>query len=158
MAADPKDLSRKITDVIIGFHRDFDYARLALYSSLVRSGARLIGTNEDATYPTPEGVIPGGGSILAAVATASGSAPIVAGKPHQTMATLLQDRLGATRAHHTWMVGDRMSTDGLFAQRLGCRFAHIRSDVTEVGGSVTPSHTFYSLADFADALLGGAFE
>ena len=27
-------------------------------------GARLIGTNDDATYPTPDGPIPGGGAIL----------------------------------------------------------------------------------------------
>ena len=38
------------------------------------AGARLIGTNDDATYPTAAGPIPGGGSILAAVVTASGVA------------------------------------------------------------------------------------
>ena len=34
------------------------------------------------------------------------------------------------------MVGDRPETDGLFARRLGCRFALVRTGVTAVGVSV----------------------
>ena len=51
-------------------------------SDAVRRGARLIATNDDATYPTPDGPIPGGGAIVAAVSTAAGVAPTIAGKPH----------------------------------------------------------------------------
>ena len=50
--------------VLVGFHRDFDFERLTVASGAVRRGARLIGTNDDATYPTPEGEIPGGGGKL----------------------------------------------------------------------------------------------
>ena len=46
--------------------------RCAAPSRPCAGGARLIGTNDDATYPTPDGPIPGGGALLAAVATASG--------------------------------------------------------------------------------------
>ena len=56
----------------------------------VRHGARLIGTNDDATYPTPDGPIPGGGALLAAVAYASGATATVAGKPHRPMADLVR--------------------------------------------------------------------
>ena len=56
--------------VLVGFHRDFDYERMRVASEAVRRGARLIATNDDATYPTPDGPIPGGGAIVAAVATA----------------------------------------------------------------------------------------
>src|SRR5437868_2900718 len=75
--------------VLVGLHRHFDYEGLRVASNLVRGGARLIGTNDDATYPTPNGEIPGGGAILAAVAYASGSKPVVAGKPYQPMADLV---------------------------------------------------------------------
>src|SRR3954469_2871675 len=75
--------------VVVGFHREFDYDGLARASSKVRAGARLIGPNDDATYPTADGPIPGGGSILAAVAFASGATPIVAGKPYAPMAALV---------------------------------------------------------------------
>src|SRR5438270_12884079 len=54
--------------VVVGWHRDFDYQRLTVAMEAVLAGAQLIGTNDDATYPTPDGVLPGGGSILAAVA------------------------------------------------------------------------------------------
>ena len=61
--------------VVVGWHRDFDFARLTAAFDAVHAGARLIGTNDDATYPTPSGPLPGGGSILAAVAYATGATP-----------------------------------------------------------------------------------
>ncbi|MEZ5145004.1 MAG: HAD-IIA family hydrolase [Acidimicrobiales bacterium] len=112
--------------VVVGFHRDFDYERLRIAATAVRRGARLLATNDDATYPTPEGPIPGGGAIVAAVATAAGVAPEVAGKPHEAMAALVRERLGPVGV----MVGDRPDTDGRFAVALGYRFALVLSGVT----------------------------
>ena len=116
--------------VVVGFHRDFDYERLRIAATAVRNGARLVGTNDDATYPTPDGPIPGGGAILAAVATAAGVAPVIAGKPHPPMATAVLDLLGRPDPASLLVVGDRPSTDGLFAAVLGCPFALVRSGVT----------------------------
>ena len=113
--------------VLVGFHRDFDFERLRAASGAVRAGARLIGTNDDATYPTPTGEIPGGGAILAAVAYAAGVTPVVAGKPHAPMAALVRDLVG-TGPHV--MVGDRPSTDGRFAEELGATFGLVLSGVT----------------------------
>jgi len=110
----------------VGFHRDFDYGRLDAASWAVRHGARLIGTNDDPTYPTPEGPIPGGGAILAAVVTASGAEPVVAGKPNPPLADLVRDRLGPSGI----VVGDRPSTDGAFAAVLGWRFGLVLTGVT----------------------------
>ncbi len=119
--------------VVVGLHRDFDFDRLAVASAAVRAGARLIGTNTDSTYPTPAGLQPGGGSILAAVATAAGAEPIVGGKPHQPMADLIADRLAGAEApvdpSALLMVGDRPETDGRLATLLQCRFALVRSGV-----------------------------
>ena len=143
-----------VSEVVVGFHRDFDFDRLHVLSSFVRSGARLIGTNEDPTYPTESGVIPGGGSILAAVATAGGAVPIVAGKPHAPMAALVRDRLGGREMSDVWMVGDRLSTDGRFAAMLGCPFAHVHSSVEESITDVRPTRAVPSFAAFVDFLLG----
>jgi 4-nitrophenyl phosphatase len=115
--------------VVVGWHRDFDYERLSMAMRAVRGGARLIGTNDDATYPTPTGPIPGGGSILAAVAYASGVTPTVAGKPHQPAVTFVQQKVGNV----TVAVGDRPSTDGLFARRLGAKWCLVLSGVTTPG-------------------------
>ena len=141
--------------VLVGFHRDFEFERLTVASGAVRRGARLIGTNDDATYPTPEGEIPGGGSILAAVAYASSVEPTVAGKPFQPMADAVQALVGA--GPHT-MVGDRPSTDGRFATELGCRYAQVWSGVTAAGTVVDPAPAIVAadLAAVADRLLASS--
>jgi len=112
--------------VVIGFHRDFTYKRMSVATRAVRLGARLIGTNDDATYPTPEGVIPGGGAILASIVTASGREATVAGKPYPPMVDFVRRRIGANGI----AVGDRADTDGRFARALGFEFALVLSGVT----------------------------
>jgi len=118
--------------VVVGWHRDFDYEGLTRAAQAVMGGARLVGTNDDSTYPTPDGPIPGGGAILAAVATASGVETTVAGKPHSPMAELVRTRLG-NDLDGAIVVGDRPSTDGRFAVALGVRFALVLSGVTKEG-------------------------
>jgi len=113
--------------VVVGFNRQFDYEALRWAAGAVLGGARLIGTNDDATYPTPSGPIPGGGSILAAVAYAAGVDPEVAGKPFAPMTDLVRARVGS---EGLVVVGDRASTDGRFARALGARFALVLSGVT----------------------------
>jgi glycerol-1-phosphatase len=112
--------------VVVGFHRDFDFERLDAASRSVRRGARLLATNDDPTYPTPDGPIPGGGAILAAVATASGAIPTVAGKPHPPMVDLVRERVGPEGI----VVGDRPAIDGAFAVALGFRFGLVLSGIT----------------------------
>ncbi len=126
--------------VVVGLHRDFDYDRLAVASGAARACGRLIGTNADSTYPTPRGLQPGGGSILAAIASASGRHPVIAGKPHEPMAALVASMLARPSEpfapDRVLMVGDRPETDGLFAVRLGSRFALVRSGVSAPGATI----------------------
>jgi len=145
--------------VVVGFHRTFDFDGLTRAARAVRRGARLIGTNDDATYPTPDGPIPGGGSILAAVETACGLQAEVAGKPYEAMAALVRAAVGADAARTAVMVGDRPSTDGLFARTLGCRYAHVWSGVTPKGATVDPAPDLAvdNLAAVADALVTGGY-
>jgi len=142
--------------VLVGFHRDFDYERLRIAATAVRRGARLLATNEDATYPTPDGPVPGGGAILAAIVTGSGVDPIVAGKPHPPMAELVRARLGARGV----MVGDRPDTDGRFAQVLGYDFALVHTGVTGAFDLVDPAPDLVApdLARLVDEVLGSARE
>jgi len=122
--------------VVVGLHRHFDYAGLEEASRSVRGGAHFIATNDDATYPTPAGPIPGGGALVAAVATASGRQPTIAGKPHAPMADLVRRRCGQhDLSASALMVGDRWSTDGAFATTLGCPFALVRTGVTPNGAA-----------------------
>lgn len=112
--------------VVVGYDPAFDYRTLTAASTAVRRGARLLASNDDATYPTPEGPVPGGGAILAAVERATGRSATVAGKPHDATVRLVRDRVGG----HGTVVGDRPETDGAFARALGFRFALVLSGVT----------------------------
>src|SRR2546425_2016702 len=76
--------------VVVGWHRDFDYAGLTRAAQAVMNGARLIGTNDAATYPPPDRPIPGRGAILPAVAPAAGVQPPAAGQPPAAPARLLR--------------------------------------------------------------------
>ncbi len=142
--------------VVVGWHQDFDFGRLTAAFRAVHAGARLIGTNDDPTYPTADGPLPGGGSIVAAVAYASGATPIYGGKPNEPAAQLIFERLGWGRNPEPalrstiMMVGDRPSTDGGMARRLGGRFALVLSGVvTAADLPVEPSPD-----EIADDLAG----
>jgi HAD superfamily hydrolase (TIGR01450 family) len=137
--------------VIVGFHRDFDYERLRIAATAVRRGARLVATNDDATYPTPDGLIPGGGALVAAVAYAAGVPPVVAGKPHRPMADLIRALAGGEGT----VVGDRPETDGAFAAALGYRFALVLTGVTgEADLPVEPAPDVVA-ASLADLVVSG---
>ena len=126
----PDDVTGPIGDVIVGLHHEFDYRRLHHAAEAVRRGARLIGTNTDATFPTPRGEEPGGGSLLAAVSTAAGVRAVIAGKPEAPMGDLVRSMVGHTLdPRRSVMIGDRASTDGAFADRLGIPFAYISAGV-----------------------------
>ncbi len=116
--------------VLVGWHRTFDFERLRRAADGVRSGARFIATNSDPTYPGTEGLLPGAGSIVAAVATAGGRRPEVAGKPEPTMAGVVRELYD----NPVVMIGDRPSTDGDFATALGVPFALVLSGVCGSAG------------------------
>jgi len=124
--------------VVVGFHREFDFDELDRASRAVRDGARLIATNLDATYPVADGLIPGAGSLVAAVATAAGATAEVAGKPAMPTVELIRARFGDRGV----VVGDRPTTDGALADALDWPFALVLSGVTATvprpGGEVVP--------------------
>ena len=103
--------------------------------TVARETGRLIATNEDPTHPTPDGLLPGPGALLAAVATASGvepgggrQAPPADGRT--TSAAGFWVRRGDRAAV---MVGDQPATDGRLAERLGIPFVLVDSGVTAAG-------------------------
>lgn len=112
--------------VVVGRSVALDFAELAAAASAIRAGARFVATNNDATFPTPHGLEPGAGAVVAYLEVGSGRKAEVAGKPNQPAADLLRARFGAPGL----VVGDRPDTDGLFAQRAGAPYALVLSGVT----------------------------
>lgn len=112
--------------VVVGYHTTFDYERMRIAADAARNGARLLATNDDATYPQAGGLLPGTGAILAGVERASGVHAVIAGKPYGPTVSLIRDRYGPDGT----MVGDRPDTDGRLARALGYRWALVLSGVT----------------------------
>ncbi len=115
--------------VVAGLDKHLTYEKIKRANALIRNGALFIGTNPDRTFPTPQGQVPGAGTILAAIEAASGVAPTVIGKPGAAMYRLALQRLG-TRPEETLVVGDRLETDIAGAQNAGCPAALVLSGVT----------------------------
>jgi 4-nitrophenyl phosphatase len=106
--------------VVIGLDLDFTYAKLKVAHEAIQRGALFIATNADSTLPTEAGLVPGAGSIVAALAAASGQQPIVIGKPETPMLEMAMIRMGVQPAE-TVMLGDRLDTDILVLTGVSTR-------------------------------------
>nr|WP_211177669.1 HAD-IIA family hydrolase [Pseudonocardia acidicola] len=94
--------------VVQGHSPDTGWRALADATVAVRAGAVWVACNIDPTLPTERGPLPGNGSMVAVVRTASGREPQVAGKPAPR---LLRDALRRSGARSGLVVGDRLDTD-----------------------------------------------
>lgn len=114
--------------VVAGLDLHITYEKLKQATLLIRSGVPFYFTNPDRTFPTPQGLIPGAGSILAALVAATDVQPHLAGKPSPDMYLMALELLNLP-AQETLAVGDRLETDILGGQRAGCRTALVLSGV-----------------------------
>ncbi len=115
--------------VVAGLDRQFTYEKLRKASLLIQKGIPFIGTNPDKTFPSAEGLTPGAGSILAAIETASGTAPQIMGKPYPHLFRLALEQMG-TQPDETLVIGDRLDTDILGGANAGCKTALVLTGVT----------------------------
>jgi 4-nitrophenyl phosphatase len=115
--------------VLAGLNRQLTYDMLRKACLLIRSGVPFYGTNPDATYPSPEGLIPGAGTVIGAIEIASDVKAHLMGKPSPEMYQLALERL-ATSPGETLVVGDRLDTDIAGGQVLGCLTGLVLSGVS----------------------------
>lgn len=148
---DMTDQWRAARAVIVGLNRSVSYTSVADAASAVRSGARFVAANTDPTYPTPEGLLPGAGTWVAAIAVASGREPEVAGKPNQPMIDMIRSR--ATR-EDIWVVGDRVTTDLAMAEAAGWTSVLVLSGVDDAAARLpsgaAPDHVVMSIVELPD--------
>ncbi len=104
--------------VVASMDRKVTYEKLNRATLLIREGARFIATNLDPTVPSEDGLLPGTGSLVAALETASGVKAQVIGKPEPTMYQLAIQEMDASPAT-TAVIGDRADTDILGGKQAG---------------------------------------
>ncbi|WP_084126288.1 HAD-IIA family hydrolase [Demequina sp. NBRC 110054] len=102
--------------VIQGFNPDLRWRDLAEVAYAVQGGAVHVATNLDLTIPNERGIAPGNGSLVRAVAQATGAIPPAAGKPEKAMFHLAAAKADAK---NPMMIGDRLDTDLMGARSAG---------------------------------------
>jgi glycerol 3-phosphatase-2 len=102
--------------VVQGHSPATDWSMLAEAALAIRAGAVWVAANLDATLPTERGLLPGNGSMVAALRTATGQVPVVAGKPERP---LMDDAVERGRLLRPLAVGDRLDTDVAGAYAAG---------------------------------------
>jgi len=144
---------RAYAAVVTGLDRELSYLKLQKAATLVREGAPFYGTNPDPTFPTPAGLVPGAGALLAAIVSASGREPIVIGKPSPLLLEIATGRMGLA-PESVLIVGDRLETDVAGGQAFGARTALVLSGVStrEQAGAWRPAPTL--VAPSLGALIG----
>lgn len=113
--------------IVQGFHPSVGWANLAEAAFAIQQlGIPWIATNQDWTMPHSRGVAPGNGTLVSAVHTATGTLPIVAGKPERPIFETAIARFGAVRP---LVVGDRLDTDVIGANRAGIASALVLTGI-----------------------------
>jgi glycerol-1-phosphatase len=94
--------------VVQGLSTTIGWPDLAEAALAIRAGALWVAANVDPTLPTERGLLPGNGSLVAALRVATGAEPKVAGKPAPTLMT---DAVARGDFRAALVVGDRLDTD-----------------------------------------------
>jgi 4-nitrophenyl phosphatase len=115
--------------VVVGLDTEFSYARLACAMDAIRAGTRFIATNRDPIYPQEKGFMPGAGSVVAAIATASGVTPTSIGKPGPLLLEAAAHAVGRTPGEAV-MIGDSLMTDVPAAIAVGARSILMLTGIT----------------------------
>jgi len=103
--------------VVVGWDRRVTYDDIRAACVAVQRGATLFASNDDVSYPAPDGLTwPGAGAILAAIEVALGTRAEVFGKPNAPILRAALERAGGGRA---LVVGDRLTTDIEGAANVG---------------------------------------
>ena len=93
-------------------------------------------------------MLPGTGSFVAMLETASGVKPLAIGKPGLTMYTLAMEQMGAS-PENTAIIGDRLDTDILGGQRAGLTTICVLSGSADraEAGAFGPDYIFEDIAE-----------
>ncbi|MGZ6779478.1 MAG: HAD-IIA family hydrolase [Mycobacterium sp.] len=119
--------------VVQGHSPETAWPDLAEAALAIRAGAFWVAANVDKTLPSERGLLPGNGSMVAALQTATDRVPTVAGKPEPT---LLTDALSRGSFRSPLVVGDRLDTDIAGANAAGLPSLLVLSGVSTAEDTV----------------------
>jgi 4-nitrophenyl phosphatase len=120
---------RDVVAVVASIDWGVTFDKIKRACLLIRAGAQFVATNLDPTRPTEEGLVPGTGALIAAIATGAETQPVAIGKPEPIMFEQAMAEMGA-RPETTATLGDRIDTDMIGGVRAGLRTIMVLSGST----------------------------
>ncbi len=96
--------------VVVGLDTHVTYEKFTLATLAIQKGATFIGTNADKNIPTERGLLPGAGSLISLLETATQTKPVYIGKPEAFIMEKALTHVGLTK-EEVLMVGDNYETD-----------------------------------------------
>ena len=138
--------------VVAAFDRTLDYRKLNTAFQAIRQGARFVATNADRTCPVEGGEIPDAAAVIGAIEGCTGKqVELVAGKPSALIIEAGLARMGGLSPEQCLVVGDRLETDVVMAQRAGAASAVVLTGVTRrehlARSPIQPDYVLESVAD-----------
>jgi len=151
-----QDVDKTYAAIVQGYWPDMPWRMLGVAAKVINSGALWVGTNADWTIPTSFGTSPGNGTMIQALKIATGKEPVlIAGKPDSP---LMYSAIARTDAKRPLMIGDRLDTDILAANRINIDSLLVFSGVTtfqelfEATPELRPTYLAWDAAGIQDAM------
>ena len=119
--------------VVVGLDLHFTYAKLAEAQRWILAGARFVCSNRDRAYPVEGRLLPGAGTIVAAIEVATEQRAVCVGKPEPFLfeeAIRRASALSAGPADPVVVIGDATDYDMVAAHRVGATGVLILTGLT----------------------------
>ena len=116
--------------VAVGLDRKFDYEKMKTAKRAIDKGAVFIASNRDRNYPVEDELLPGAGTMVAAIQYCTKKEPVVIGKPEPFSADSIAKEYGIKK-EEMMLVGDNLETEGIMAEKTGIKFAFVLGGVSK---------------------------
>jgi 4-nitrophenyl phosphatase len=141
--------------VVVGLDLHLTYAKIAEAQRAILAGAEFVCSNRDRAYPVEGRLLPGAGTIVAAIEVATGVKALCIGKPEPFLFQEAIRRAGK-EADRVVVIGDSTDYDMVAAHRVGAVGVLITTGLTEkdalatASGDAVPDRVVHSLAELFD--------
>ncbi len=142
--------------VVTGMDRNLNYVKITRAMNIlgnIDSDIRFIATNADITFPTKNGLIPGGGAMIDILEKLSGKkVEKIVGKPQPLMYEIAVDMAKCPK-EKVMMFGDRLETDIVGAKNFGILACFVNSgtssldELVKMPSGLSPDVIINSLLD-----------
>ena len=147
------DLPKAPDVVVVGLDLHLTYAKIAEAQRSILAGAQFVCSNRDRAYPVEGRLLPGAGTIVAAIEIATGVKALCIGKPEPFLFEEAIRRAGKRAGERVVVVGDSTDYDVVAAHRVGAVGVLITTGLTEkdalesASGEAVPDRVIHALEE-----------